>query len=116
MQALVVGPPEWSAATSAVGVPPPESRTSGGGSADEGRSASDDAAAVHRIEALGFPVFAAGVVPTPPLRELTGELDAPIRCAGSRFVPAITSAGDSDGVVVVPAELHDEILSRVDGR
>jgi regulator of RNase E activity RraA len=24
--------------------------------------------------------------------------------------------GDSDGVVVVPAELHDEILSRVDGR
>jgi hypothetical protein len=34
--------------------------------------------------------------------------------AGSRFVPATTST-DSDGVVV-PAELHDEILSRVDGR
>jgi regulator of RNase E activity RraA len=60
-----------------------------------------------------IPVFATGVVATPPLREQAGELDAPIRCGRIEGRPGDYVCGDS---VVVPAELHDEILSRVDGR
>jgi 4-hydroxy-4-methyl-2-oxoglutarate aldolase len=65
------------------------------------------------IEALGFPVFAAGSVPTPPARERRGELDVPVVCGGLEVRPGDLVYGDSDGVVVVPYERHDEIVARV---
>ena len=65
------------------------------------------------IEALGFPVFAAGVTPTPPRREQPGELGVPVTCGGVTVRPGDIVYGDRDGVVVVPAELHDEMLGRV---
>ena len=68
---------------------------------------------VDGIEALGFPVFAAAIVPTPPARERDGELDVPITCGGLAVNPGDYVYGDADGVVVVPAELHDEILGRL---
>jgi 4-hydroxy-4-methyl-2-oxoglutarate aldolase len=68
------------------------------------------------IERLGFPVFAAGAVPTPPRRDRAGEVGIPVRCGGIDVRPGDYVYGDRDGVVVVPAELHDEILARLDGR
>jgi 4-hydroxy-4-methyl-2-oxoglutarate aldolase len=68
---------------------------------------------VDGIEALGFPVFAAGVVPTPPGRDRPGELDVPVRCGGLEVRPGDCVYGDSDGVVVVPREHHDAIVARV---
>jgi len=68
---------------------------------------------VDGIEALGFPVFAAGGVPTPPARERPGELDVPVRCGGLEVRPGDWVYGDSDGVVVVPSKDHDEIVTRV---
>ena len=65
------------------------------------------------IEALGFPVFAAGSVPTPPVREGSGELDVPVTCGGLEVRPGDLVYGDADGVVVVPREQHDEIVARV---
>jgi RraA family protein len=65
------------------------------------------------IEALGFPVFAAGSVPTPPVREGTGELDVLITCGGCEVRPGDVVYGDADGVVVVSGELHDELVARV---
>ena len=68
---------------------------------------------VEGIEALGFPVFAAGVTPTPPIgRERAGELGVPVTCGNLTVRPGDVVYGDRDGVVVVPAELHDEILDR----
>jgi RraA family protein len=68
---------------------------------------------VDGIEALGFPVFAAGVVPTPPERDRPGELDVPVTCGGLEVRPGDFVYGDSDGVVVVPREQHDAIVARV---
>ncbi len=67
---------------------------------------------VDGIEALGFPVFAVAAVPTPPARNLEGELDVPITCGGLTVRPGDWVYGDADGVVVVPAELHDQIVAR----
>jgi 4-hydroxy-4-methyl-2-oxoglutarate aldolase len=69
---------------------------------------------VDGIEALGFPVFAAGIVPTGPWRErMAGELGIPITCGGVEVRPGDYVYGDTDGVVVVPRERHDEIVARV---
>ena len=64
------------------------------------------------IEELGFPVFAAGITPTPPRHEQEGELGVPVECGGLTVRPGDVVYGDRDGVVVVPAELHDEVLAR----
>jgi RraA family protein len=68
---------------------------------------------VDGIETLGFPVFAAGSVPTPPARDRSGELDVPVRCGGLDVRPGDWVYGDADGVVVVPREHHDAIVARV---
>jgi RraA family protein len=69
---------------------------------------------VDGIEALGFPVFAAAVVPTGPVgHDLPGEHEVTIVCGGVTVRPGDVVYGDADGVVVVPAESHSEILSRV---
>lgn len=65
------------------------------------------------IEGLGFPVFAAGSVPTPPARERPGELEVPVTCGGLQVRPGDVVYGDADGVVVVPRERHDEIVARL---
>jgi len=67
---------------------------------------------LDEIETLGFPVFAAAVVPTPPLREREGEIGVEISCGGLTVRPGDHVYGDRDGVVVVPAELHDELVAR----
>jgi RraA family protein len=64
------------------------------------------------IEELGFPVFAAGVVPTPPGRDVLGEVGIPIECAGRVVAPGDIVYGDGDGVVVVSASVHDEVVAR----
>jgi RraA family protein len=64
------------------------------------------------LAALGFPVFARGVVPTPPGREAQGELGVPVVCAGLPVSPGDVVYGDADGVVVVPSAQHDEIVGR----
>lgn len=68
---------------------------------------------VDGIETLGFPVFAAGSVPTPPARDRSGELDVPVRCGGLDVRPGDWVYGDADGVVVAPWEHHDAIVARV---
>jgi RraA family protein len=64
------------------------------------------------IEDLSFPVFAAGVTPTPPRRDRKGEVGVPVTCGGLTVRPGDVVYGDGDGVVVVPSERHDEILRR----
>jgi RraA family protein len=68
---------------------------------------------VDGIAALGFPAFAVASTPTPPARERDGDLDVPITCGGLTVRPGDYVYGDADGVVVVPADLHDEILGRL---
>ena len=66
------------------------------------------------IRALGdFPVFARGVTPTGPLHRGPGEIGYEI-CAGGIVVHAgDVLVGDANGVVVVPRNTADELLTRL---
>lgn len=68
---------------------------------------------VDGIETLQFPVFAAGVTPTPPGRDLPGELDLAVACGDVTVRPGDYVYGDRDGVVVVPSAIHAEVLGRL---
>ena len=65
---------------------------------------------LDEIEELGFPVFGTGVVPVPPGREVAGEVGVPIECAGRIVAPGDWVYADGDGVVVVPARIHDDVV------
>jgi 4-hydroxy-4-methyl-2-oxoglutarate aldolase len=67
---------------------------------------------LDEMEELGFPVFAAGVVPIKPGRELAGEVGMPIECAGRRVATGDLIYADGDGVVAIPARIHDEVVAR----
>lgn len=69
------------------------------------------------IRALGdFPVFARGVSPVGPLHRGPGEINHPI-CAGGIVVhPGDVIVGDVNGVVVVPSELTEEMVTRLETR
>jgi RraA family protein len=61
--------------------------------------------AVRDLEALRadrLPVFARGTTPRGPDRELTGEIEVPIECAGATVAPGDLIIADPDGIVVVP--------------
>jgi len=67
----------------------------------------------EEIERLGFPVFAAAVIPAGPRGKATpGEIGVPIRCGGIAVEPGDIVYGDRDGVVVIPRAQHDAVLER----
>lgn len=62
------------------------------------------------ISKMPLPVFCAG--PSAPLniiRHHAVEIDTPIACGGVAVYPGDILVGDSDGVVVLPAHLADEV-------
>jgi regulator of RNase E activity RraA len=63
------------------------------------------------IRALGFPVFARGVVPIPGAKEVVAPLDEPVRCGGVAVSAGDVVGADEDGVVVVPSARADEVLA-----
>jgi 4-hydroxy-4-methyl-2-oxoglutarate aldolase len=62
------------------------------------------------IRDLGFPVFAAGIVPTGPSKGFGGIIDGPIACAGAAVKSGDIILGDDDGIAVVPLERQAELL------
>ncbi len=66
---------------------------------------------VTEIEAMNFPVFTRGIVPSNSLgRYVNTAKNAPVLCGGVTVNPGDIIIGDRDGVVVVPKEHAEEIL------
>lgn len=64
----------------------------------------------ERIETLGFPVFARGTtVEDYKLRQRVESAGAPVTLGGLRIEPGQLLLADRDGVVVVPADVEDEV-------
>ena len=60
---------------------------------------------------LDFPSFARGPSASPYSLEIQlVSVDSPARISGAKVVPGDIVVGDSDGVVVVPADLVDDLL------
>lgn len=66
------------------------------------------------VRELGdFPVFARGVTPIGPLHRGPGEINFPISAGGVVVHPGDLIMGDLNGVVVIPREIADELLARL---
>lgn len=63
-----------------------------------------------------FPVFARGVIPIPGDKEVIGTLNEPIHCGGVRVSPGDVVVADEEGIVVVPSEQLDSVLSGAQAR
>ena len=63
-----------------------------------------------RIAGMDFPVFCAGgSAPLNLIHHHAIDLNVPIGCGGVAVYPGDTMVGDSEGVVVIPAHLADEV-------
>ena len=69
------------------------------------------------IQALeDFPVFARGVSPIGPLHRGPGEINHAISAGGIVVNPGDVIVGDLNGVVVVPRDIADELLDRLNAK
>lgn len=76
---------------------------------DAGARDSDD------VEALGFPVFSTAVLPGGTYKVNPGSINVPVSVAGAVVEPGDIVIGDSDGVVVVPQHMAEEVLEKARG-
>ena len=68
---------------------------------------------VLEIEELQFPVFAAGVVPTRPSADHSGQIGVAIPCGSLTVEPGDFVCADADGVVVVPGAEWESVRARL---
>jgi regulator of RNase E activity RraA len=68
---------------------------------------------IGEVRALGFPVFARSVVPSSSVgRYATVERNVPVRCGGVEVRPGDIVVAGEDGVVVVPNDQAQAVLTR----
>lgn len=63
-----------------------------------------------------FPVFAIGTNPNGPTKGLAGRINWPVCLAGVTVSPGDLIVGDADGVVVIPRENAQAVVSRAQGK
>lgn len=61
---------------------------------------------------MNFPVYSMGVNPNGTRKEVCGEINVPITCAGVLVNPGDIIVGDADGVVVIKKENAAEVLEK----
>lgn len=66
--------------------------------------------------AIGFPLFARGVIPIPGGKERIGVLNGPVRCGGVLVSPGDVVVADEEGIVVVPVARREAVLAAARAR
>lgn len=61
------------------------------------------------VRALGFPVFARGVVPCAAAKEVVAPLNETVQCGGVTVEPGDIIVADEEGIVVVPHGDQDAV-------
>jgi regulator of RNase E activity RraA len=70
---------------------------------------------VDAIAELTMPSFCAGPsAPTNLTRHQAVDLNVPVGCGGVAVFPGDIAVGDGDGVIIIPAELADEIAAEAE--
>ncbi|MGE6630421.1 RraA family protein [Bacillus sp. NPDC077027] len=63
------------------------------------------------LEELAFPIYSKGFIPNGPFKDGPGELNQIISCGGVKVEPGDLVIADDDGVVIVPKEKANTMLS-----
>jgi regulator of RNase E activity RraA len=63
------------------------------------------------VRAMGFPVFARGVIPIPGAKAVVVPLNEPVRCGGVLVEAGDAVVADVEGVVVVPVARQETVLA-----
>jgi regulator of RNase E activity RraA len=72
---------------------------------------------VRKIQALGFPVYAAGIKPVDSRgRGEVVNYNVPVECGGVLVHPGDLVVADYDGVLAVPADMVDEVVRLATGK
>jgi regulator of RNase E activity RraA len=66
---------------------------------------------IGEVRALAFPVFGRGVVPVPGAKEVVEPLNGRVRCGGVDVSAGDVVVADEEGVVVVPRDREEQVLS-----
>ena len=62
------------------------------------------------VRALGFPVFARGVIPIPGSKRAVEPLNGQVRCGGANVSPGDVVVADEEGIVVIPGARQEQVL------
>ncbi|MEV5986931.1 RraA family protein [Streptomyces sp. NPDC052051] len=68
------------------------------------------------VRAMGFPVFARGVIPIPGGKQAVEPLNVEVRCGGVSANAGDIVVADEEGVVVVPFARRDEVMAAARAR
>jgi 4-hydroxy-4-methyl-2-oxoglutarate aldolase len=63
------------------------------------------------VRAMGFPVFARGVIPIPGSKRAVAPLNVRVHCGGVDVSPGDVVVADEEGVVVVPVARRADVLA-----
>jgi 4-hydroxy-4-methyl-2-oxoglutarate aldolase len=62
------------------------------------------------VRAMGFPVFARGVIPIPGSKASVEPLNAPVRCGGVTVRTGDVVVADEEGIAVIPGARAEQVL------
>ncbi|WP_328886506.1 RraA family protein [Streptomyces sp. NBC_00316] len=65
------------------------------------------------VRAMGFPVFARGVIPIPGTKKAVEPLNRQVRCGGMQVDVGDIVVADEEGIVVTPHARRAQVLHRV---
>lgn len=66
------------------------------------------------VEAVGLPIFHAGVTPNSPASVGPGEIGLPILCGGYPVSTGDIVVGDRDGIVIVPMDQAEAVFAKLE--